>query len=370
MSYRVSRRALLAGAGALALAPRALACGWDKDTLRDEIQKAPTTFDLVVAQLPTHSDAWYLRTVEQSKATLAAHPDDPPATDDLSMALAHLGRYDEADVVLSRAIGLHPDRYETLSNLGVLRKKQGRLDEAARYISAALERKPEGHLGVGDWYLRNLRWRARTKPQSSFVNVPYGEILPDAASVEEPGDVYASWQLKSHVALGAAKRAGLAYEGQVGLFGGPPELGQPLAAHYERDYERLQQLLRYDRKFTDGLLVLGDELASRHDFGLALIAWLRALSLGHPRGDVIRQRVELVQRHWRATSTHNPLDLAAAQALTDRALAQATAWVETFQREEAAAVAAGGNPTFEEVEVALEARGVTRWRAPELPSAG
>jgi tetratricopeptide (TPR) repeat protein len=368
----LTRRQALFGLTALGLAPRALACGWDRDTLTDEIQRKPARFDLVTGQLPTHSNAWYERTVRESETRRKTHPDDLPAGDDLGMALAHLGRYDEAAAVFELAIARHPERYETLSNLGVVRKKQGRYDEAAGLLKQALRQRPEGHLGIGDWYVRNVRWRARANPQSSFVNVPYASVFREGGRVRE----YDVMARTTHLELGAAKRAGAEWRLRDGMATGSGLSNPQRESLVARDLDRLERLVRYDRTFTDGLYVLGD---LKGDLHFSVIALHRALDLGHPRPDMIRKSLEVAFAHWEAIAAGGiggtragafPSDFEGSQAFARRADSAAKAWVAAFQKTEAEILATGARPTFEQTEAALERAGVRRSRAPELPDPG
>ena len=90
---------------------------------------------------------------------LKKDPEDIEARNDLAAALMKLKRYGEAETDLLRIDSEHPDRYKTHANLGVLYKKTREFAKAAAHTKKALEIKPEGHLGLGDYYLRMLEWR-------------------------------------------------------------------------------------------------------------------------------------------------------------------------------------------------------------------
>ncbi|MCH2206245.1 MAG: hypothetical protein MK132_10295 [Lentisphaerales bacterium] len=43
----------------LLLLPFLLSCLWDTDTIRDEIQNKAGLYDLIIGQVPKHSDSYY-----------------------------------------------------------------------------------------------------------------------------------------------------------------------------------------------------------------------------------------------------------------------------------------------------------------------
>jgi len=372
--YTSNRRQFLIGSAAAAiLAPPAWACGWDKDTLRDEIQRKATEFDLITGQLPSHSEAWYLRRESESRQTLTATPGDLSAHDDLGTALLKLKRYDESDVVFAAALALDADRYETLSNLGVLRKKQGRLEEAAEFISKALKKKPEGHLGVGDWYTRALKWRTRENPNRSFLNVGYDEVLEpmEMVATDDPKrwfeleDAFYVFSGQSHVAIGSVRRAGLTPSKYSLARPDSSEDREQFLALLKRDHERLRKLIRYDNHFSDAHLILGDELTQGiENLDLAALAWSRAKTLGHPRADRLDLRIGGAAMHWNEADVGVSREQLATGVA--HAMASSAKWVEAFHAMETKLVDAGRTPTFEETETALEESGVQRFRAEDM----
>ena len=140
------------------------ACLWDSDTIRDEIQARPGLFELVTGHLPHHGTAYYEARVDRLEPKRDRSREE---TNDLAVALIRLGRFDEARVLLKAQLAKEPDRYTTLSNLGVLHKKQGDYARAADYIHLALAIKPEGHMGLGNWYEKALAWRAQRETETS-----------------------------------------------------------------------------------------------------------------------------------------------------------------------------------------------------------
>ena len=140
------------------------ACLWDSDTIRDEIQARPSLFELVTGHLPHHGTAYYEARVGRLEPKRDRSQEE---TNDLAVALIRLSRFDEAAALLKAQLAKEPGRYITLSNLGVLHKKQGDYARAADYIHQALAIKPEGHMGLGDWYEKALAWRAQRETETS-----------------------------------------------------------------------------------------------------------------------------------------------------------------------------------------------------------
>ena len=66
----------------------------------------------------------------------------PEVYNNLGNTLKELGRFDEAEPILRKAIALEPDFLEANSNLGHLLAETGRLDEAAESYKRALSCDP------------------------------------------------------------------------------------------------------------------------------------------------------------------------------------------------------------------------------------
>lgn len=335
---------------AAAMPVRVAACGWDTDTLRDELQSHADVFDLITGQFPQHSRTYYEARVRTSEAKLRAYPNDRIARNDLAVALIYLGRFDEAEVDLRRLDELKPNHYETLSNLGVLFKDKGNFAKAHEYISRALKIKADGHLGAGDLYTKMLRYHEQTArldgnaPDRSFLGHPY---------VDGPWD----------------------------------SVGEGLAERVDDElFNRVKGLVKAERTFADGLLVLGDMLLVQRNTKLALWAYVRALHLNHPAPAVIRQRIHLVfeanvigtidaMRREGVSTPDRPFTEApnewkkAIVQLTDITIERITveflktdAWLTTFQEIEAELVSRGEQPDFATIEAELQRRGIERYR--------
>ena len=209
-------------------------------------------YRLISRQFPHHGRAYWEALEHESRARIRRSDDGSiGARDDLAVAVLKQGRYAEARALLLDLERDQPGRYRTLSNLGVLEKKAGNYALAARYLKLALEAKPLGHMGLGDYYLKASRWQA-----AAAAALPQADFL------------------------------GRAYAGPIGSEG------------VERTY--LETLIHNDREFPDAYLVYGDLLLAQEPL-LAGYAYAQARRLGHPAQGVLDQRMESVREPSRST---------------------------------------------------------------------
>jgi tetratricopeptide (TPR) repeat protein len=333
----MARFAFLTGAilAILSSAGRLSACVWDSDTLRDELEIHADLFDLITGQFPHHGPAYYEARIRRCKPLLEASPGDTVVRNDLAVAYIKLGRFDEAQAELEKIEEIKPGEYTTLSNLGVLFKKKGDFVRAAEFTKRALAIKPEGHLGLGDYYLKMLDWRASAwepgtnkpaYPENNFLGQPYRDFVSShRVPVETP-----------------------------------------------EDFERLQALIRSDFAFPDAFLVLGDVLWDRGDLNLALWAYIRARELGHPNPAILSTRISKIFDHWIKTADQfdSPGRVVEGRIEGEARIASEIkscgAWLEAFQKTEAELVARGGEVDFAQVEAELARRNISRHRPADV----
>lgn len=336
------RTAVVAVAGLLAATSASALCIWDTDTLRDEMQTKADDFDLITGQFPHHGTVYYEARVKQAQTNLAAQPDDIVARNDLGVALLKLGRFDESLAEFNAIREQQPGKYETLSNLGVLHKKWGKFAKAAEFTKQALAIKPEGHLGLGDYYLMMLTWQAleATNPASppalSYFGTKYGK-----------GGMHAE-MLRRYDPVG--------------------DDGEERPSPARADPKRIRALVRSDRTFADGILMLADQLASERELNLALWGYLRARQLNHPNPAAIQSRIDWVFRHWNEAVGQGfgkgVESQASAVAGITAELVESQTWREQFETVEGELIEANGLAAvdFKTVEAELERRGIERFR--------
>jgi serine/threonine-protein kinase len=127
-------------------------------TLLETAQRAhPADFWLNhrLAYLLDHLTNRQEQAVGYYRAALALRPDSPGVYVNLSVALEHLGRYDEAEDAARKAIQLQDDYAEAYTNLAYFLRRRNRLDEADDFLQKALQSKP--NLPIAHWNLFNLR---------------------------------------------------------------------------------------------------------------------------------------------------------------------------------------------------------------------
>lgn len=119
-------------------------------------------------------------------AALARKPDEPNAHSNAALALARLGRLDEAGRALRQAIALQPDQPLFHSNLAAVLREQGRLEESERILlDDALPRDPRlwtTHLNLGLLCVRADRPDLATRALEEALRWPPAQERP---AVEE-----------------------------------------------------------------------------------------------------------------------------------------------------------------------------------------
>jgi tetratricopeptide (TPR) repeat protein len=129
------------------LAPTALACLWDSDTLQMERLRFPGVLEIITGKFVRHGKAYYEWRIKDRLKKLESTLDDPAPIDDLAVGYDKLGRYDDGIAVLEKSLAANPDRYETLANLATLLFHAGRLEESKQHVQRALAINPDAHFG-------------------------------------------------------------------------------------------------------------------------------------------------------------------------------------------------------------------------------
>jgi tetratricopeptide (TPR) repeat protein len=319
---------------------RAFACLWDSDTLRDEAKLNATDFDLITGQFPHHGNGYYQ--VRIKRLTASGEPADYQARNDLAVAHVRLEQWKEAQALLDKNLAEQPDDYYTLSNLGVLAKKQGDFAKAAEWMAKAIAIKPEGHMGLGDWYVKSLQYRAAVAADPKLV--------PDRNFLGEKSffDVnYESSQRDSGFLKLTGERA-------------------------ERR-EKARRLLENDQAFADGFFFMGDDLLHGGDLNLALLAYKRAALLGHPNQKELQRRIAeltkyLMERGYDSGKTtyrkYTQKRKAELEASIKTSFDKSAAWLESFKKIESEMAVKSGDEklTPEIVEQEMIRRGIKRYR--------
>ncbi len=101
----------------------------------------------------------------QYQKALELQPHDAPGHNNLGVALAGGGRFDDAMVQFQRGLEIKPDDVGLHGNLANALASRGRFAEAKAHYDAALKLRPD-HVDAQ----KNLAWLRATCPQESFRN--------------------------------------------------------------------------------------------------------------------------------------------------------------------------------------------------------
>lgn len=296
----------------------------------EEKQLTSDTVKLIMGQIAHHGDKFFELQLETTAAEIEADSDNIEARNDHAVAHLKLRNFNQAEKELLAIEESHPGRYRTHANLGVLYKKLGRYQDAAKHVRRSLEIQPEGHLGLGDYYLRMISWKGDRE-------------------LAEPGVVHLDSDAKA--APPTTNFLGIAYES------GPAATATNTLVN--REY--LETLIKADRSYPDVYLVLGDMLLHSGESELAYRAYSRASNLRHPARKVIDDRLAKIHDDWE-TEAESESDLIVLPRYELRfqlqdEISAASDWVEAFENLEFKLLSQGLVFDFNELKAELKKRG-------------
>jgi len=160
---------------------------------RGELEQAGRLYDEVLTQSPTHADALHLTGViahqqgrgEEAVALITRAIDEstriPAFHSNLGLALASIGRIDEAETAFREALALEPDFSDALLNLGNLCAARGQLVQAVELLErfTTLDAgAPQGH------YMLGLARLALDEPERALTSLEHAvELGADISEV-------------------------------------------------------------------------------------------------------------------------------------------------------------------------------------------
>ena len=293
---------------------------------------------LIMGQFAHHGEYFYQLQLEQTAKELNADPGNVEARNDRAVAFLKLADYEQAETELLSIEKTHPGRYRTYANLGVLYKKMGRFSEASASVRRSLEIQPEGHLGLGDYYVRMIDWL--NDRANSPLDVRWHGNPKDDRRVQPTTNFL-----------------GLAYA----------DGWSATATHELVNREYLETLIKADRSFADAVLVLGDVLAHTGEKELAFRAYVRARDdLKHPALSEIRLRLLEIHREWsreaEAKSGHIALPEKRLIDELQMESKQAEIWVKDFESTETRLLSAGKTADFDAVKAEMKAKNLPQPR--------
>ncbi|MGB0578777.1 MAG: tetratricopeptide repeat protein, partial [Limisphaerales bacterium] len=298
----------------------------------EERQLTGDVVKLIMGQFAHHGEYFYRLELEKTTEELNTDPANVEARNDRAVAWLKLGEYDKAEQELLSIEKTHPGRYRTHANLGVLYKKMGRLPEAAASVRRSLEIRPEGHLGLGDYYVRMIDWLNDCKNFPLDLrwhgNPEDGRRIPPTMNF-----------------------LGIAYTN-----GWSATATNPLV---NREY--LETLIKADRSFADAVFVLGDVLAHAGEKELAYRAYVQAFyDLDHPAGSALRKRMQDIHREWQVEAKMKAgyIVLPGRKLISQLGVEAKLAahWVDDFEKTETQLLKQGRTPDFNAVKAEMAAQ--------------
>ena len=284
----------------------------DEKAINDEL------VDIILGQFPHHGKAFYENEITVKEVKLKETPNDFELRNDIAVAYMKLEKWHKAEELFFENDRLFPGKYKTQSNLGVLYKKMGKFDKAASYIEKALEINPEGHMGLGDYYLKMIKWRQNFKEDQN------------------------------------TNFLGIAYENS-----------KETAQKANRQYAIT--LIINDYKFIDAYLVLGDILFEEKKYQLAMRAYMRVLSLV-PEDERYRSLYSIAKQKFQRTARQLIQNKSSFQvgnqlkgfAQIRQEITSAEEWLKIFQHTEADMIAANETVSFDKIREKMKSEGIQK----------
>lgn len=290
------------------LACPAVACLWDRDTVRDEERGLPGMKELVAGKWERHSRLYYEDRVRRMTRRIADSPADLAAYDDLAVAYEKLDDRDAAIATMLRKEGVKPGLYTTYANLGTFYLHKGELDQGIEYIRKALAINPNAHFGREEYQLRLAEFYRDAKANPNLLQT----------------DNFLHVDFEQRVSLGSLMRGN---EQPIEDLGLKPNV-----------FDGVAGMIRFGTGTSAELYyVLGELLGSRGQRHAAYASFRRAVELNHPRAVAIRERMRSVARR---VEGHKDWD----DELITRERAEADAWVAAYQSFETDLIHAGKDP--------------------------
>jgi len=180
----------------------AVACKWDRDTLKEESKGNLDTVKAITGWFDRYPARYYEMRLERVAKEVADQPERLDLYDDAGVACDRLGRFDDAIAWMERkdarlqalpAADNAEHRYRYLANLGsfymdrwISRAPEVRnadladLREAEKLVAAAIELNPDAHFGRERYQLQMIRWLLKDGPAEKFEWMSF--IEPEAWS--------------------------------------------------------------------------------------------------------------------------------------------------------------------------------------------
>ncbi|MCH2174279.1 MAG: tetratricopeptide repeat protein [Lentisphaeria bacterium] len=275
-------------------------------TRYDEEHITNNELDLILGQFAHHGSSFYENEIKRTNQILKSDPNNFEARNDHAIALLKLERYKEAQTELLTLNADYPNTYKIHSNLGVLYKKMQRFNDAESHIQKALEIRPGGHMGLGDYYLKMIQWMNMNIEADQDVSVNFLG-LPYSMSPEE------------------------------------------VAASSEVNKEYLLALIKNDMNFGGTYFILGDVYYAAGNMQLAYRCYLKSKkSTIRPDYDALIMRLGLIKSHWEKQQNKGYVTAISIynERQFNKEVSAAYDWLRQFQEKEQEAIENGRKLDF------------------------
>ena len=120
--------------------------------------------DIILGQFPHRGKVFYQNDINVKEPKIKHKPLNFELRNDIAVAYLKLEQWPQALAHFNINEKQFPQRYKTQANLGVMYKKMGEFDKAAFHLKKSLEIKAQGHMGLGDYYLKMIHWTKSYDP--------------------------------------------------------------------------------------------------------------------------------------------------------------------------------------------------------------
>lgn len=280
----------------------------------DEVEITGSELDLILGQFAHHGEYFYENEVTRTKALLLEDENDFVARNDLASAYIKLKQYEMAEAEFNKNEKAHPGKYETAANRGVLYKKMGKYELAADYLAESLIIKEEGHMGLGDYYLRMIKWLDAVEKDSGY---------------------------------------GMNFLGVEYMAGFSATVASPLL-----NKEYLLTLIKNDYSFPDVYMVLGDVYLNEGKYQLAIRCYHRVFGLGHHFESLIYGKLNAIAKELEAGKSSDQLvegfHFSTHEKQVKGEILAAKKWLDMYQEIEASLLGQGRPVDFKSMKKELE----------------
>jgi tetratricopeptide (TPR) repeat protein len=148
---------------------RADACLWDYDTLKEESLGQAEVAAVIGGDLQKHSKTFYEAKIDYTRPLVAKADAKQARYDDLAVALAKLGKHDDAIAVLADKEKKFPGEYTTEANLGTFLAMKGDVAGALDHLKKAIAINPKAHFGREKFQLQLLEYLQRVAKDKTLA---------------------------------------------------------------------------------------------------------------------------------------------------------------------------------------------------------